>query len=180
VSAVPTGTTTTPGAASLVLRTTGADDTRALGAALAGALVAGDVVLLAGGLGAGKTTLVQGVARGLGVADAVTSPTFTLLRAHPCGAPGPVRVLLHADLYRLDQLSEVADLGIAELVEDAAVAVVEWGDVAGPTLGPVALTVQLDEGDDEDERRVTVTVTGAAGAPERVAALAPLLSRWSA
>jgi len=176
VSAVPVGTTAVP-PASLSLRSTGADDTRALGAALAGGLVVGDVVLLAGGLGAGKTTLVQGVARGLGVAEVVTSPTFTLLRAYPCGAPGPVRVLLHADLYRLDQLSEVADLGIAELVEDAAVAVVEWGDVAGPALGHAALTVQLAEGEDEDERRVTVT--GAAGEPERVAALAPLLARWS-
>ncbi|HUI04871.1 MAG TPA: tRNA (adenosine(37)-N6)-threonylcarbamoyltransferase complex ATPase subunit type 1 TsaE [Acidimicrobiales bacterium] len=177
MSAVPVGTTAVP-PASLALRTTGAEDTRALGAALAGGLVVGDVVLLVGGLGSGKTTLAQGVARGLGVAEVVTSPTFTLLRAYPCGAPGPVHVLLHADLYRLDQLGEVADLGIAELVEDAAVAVVEWGDVAGPTLGQAALTVELAEGEGEDVRRVTVR--GAPGAPGRVGALAPFVARWSA
>ena len=162
----------------LALRTTGPADSRALGEALARALTVGDVVLLAGDLGAGKTTVVQGVAHGLGVTESVTSPTFTLLRPYPCHGPGPVRTLLHADLYRLEQLAEVVDLGIAELVEDEAVAVVEWGDVAGPALGRPALTLTLADGDDEDERRVTVS--GADADPGRVAALASLLARWSA
>jgi len=160
----------------LALRTTGAADTRALGQALAPALAVGDVVLLAGGLGAGKTTLVQGVAHGLGVTDAVTSPTFTLLRPYACHHAGPVRTLLHADLYRLDQLSEVFDLGIAELVEDGAVAVVEWGDVAGPALARPALTLTLADGGHEDERLVTLC---AQGEPGRLAAMAARLAPWS-
>ncbi len=73
--------------------------------------------------------------------DPVTSPTFTLVRAYPCAA-GAVRTLLHADLYRLDRLSDVVDLGIAEMVEDDSVAVVEWGDVAASVFGPDVLTVR--------------------------------------
>ena len=170
-----------PGAAPgpLRFRTGSAGETQALGAALAGALHPGDVVLLAGDLGTGKTTLTQGVARGLGVDGQVTSPTFTLVRSHPCRPGGPVRTLLHADLYRLDRLAEIADLAIGELVEDGAVAVVEWGDVAEPVLGDDALTVLLSAGpDDEDERSVTIGVPGswAGRRPE----LATALARWAA
>jgi len=128
--------------APLVARTTGPDDTRALGAALAGVLRPGDVVLLVGDLGAGKTVLAQGIAAGLGVTDSVTSPTFTLVRPLRC-APGPVRTMLHADLYRLERRREVVDLALGELVEDQAVAVVEWGEAAAPLLGADALTVRL-------------------------------------
>jgi tRNA threonylcarbamoyladenosine biosynthesis protein TsaE len=124
--------------------TASAAGTRALGAALASCVGPGDVVLLVGDLGAGKTTLAQGFAAGLGVAGPVTSPTFTLVREYPLpgGPAGPVR-LLHADVYRLESLEEVADLGLAELVEEQAVLLVEWGDVAGPALGPSRLTVVL-------------------------------------
>ena len=136
------------GTAPVRLRTESARDTRALGAALARGLRPGDVVLLAGDLGAGKTTLAQGIGAGLGVADHVTSPTFTLVRSYPCDGPGqrPVRTFLHADLYRLEHLGEVVDLAIGELVEDDAVAVVEWGDVAEPVLGRDAISVRLGRG----------------------------------
>ena len=163
----------------LRLRTGGPDATRALGAALAGVLRPGDVVLLAGDLGTGKTTLTQGVAAGLGVEEVVTSPTFTLLRSHRCGpgAPAGVRELLHADLYRLDQLAEVADLGLGELVEEGAVAVVEWGDVAAPLLGPGALVVVLaDTGDDGR----SLELAADAAWSERSEALAHALEPWAA
>ncbi len=171
------------------LRTGSADDTRALGAALAQGLRPGDVVLLAGDLGAGKTTLAQGIGAGLGVADHVTSPTFTLVRSYPCPTPdepvpGPgrrdspgVRTFLHADLYRLENLAEVADLAIAEMVEDDAVAVVEWGDVADPVLGVDAISVRLAEGTGEDERLVTISVPASSG-PRRDE-LGLLLSGWA-
>ncbi len=170
------------------LRTQSADDTRALGAVLAQSLRPGDVVLLAGDLGAGKTTLAQGIGTGLGVPDHVTSPTFTLVRSYPCPTPEPVdgqppstpvRTFLHADLYRLEHLGEVVDLAIAELVEDDAVAVVEWGDVAEPVLGADAITVRLDEGHRDGERRVTISVTGPSREPRRDE-LSRRLSAWAA
>jgi tRNA threonylcarbamoyladenosine biosynthesis protein TsaE len=172
------------------LRTRSAAHTRALGAALAASVVPGDVVLLAGDLGAGKTTLVQGFAAGLGITEPVTSPTFTLVRAYRCpSAASPsaappslappslapqsarsprraVRTLLHADVYRLDRLGEVVDLDLGELVEDDAVCVVEWGDVAAPALGDTALIVTLAPGDDDDER-VVVLEPGPSWGPGR-------------
>ncbi len=159
------------------LRTGSADDTRDLGAALARGLHPGDVVLLEGDLGAGKTTLAQGIGVGLGVADHVTSPTFTLVRSYPCATSPTVRTFLHADLYRLEHLGEVVDLALAQLVEDDAVAVVEWGDVAEPVLGGDGISVRLAEGGDEDERCVTITVTGSAEI--RRDELSRLLSKWA-
>jgi tRNA threonylcarbamoyladenosine biosynthesis protein TsaE len=172
------------------LRTASEHDTRALGAALARGLRPGDVVLLTGELGAGKTTLAQGIGMGLGVTDQVTSPTFTLVRTYPCPPPtdpGPgtgsddapaVRAFLHADLYRLEHTGEVVDLAIGELVEDGAVAVVEWGEVAAPVLGDDAMSVRLAPGPDDDGRSVTVTVTERWAA--RYPGLARLLSEWGA
>ena len=145
--------------ASTRLRTGSADDTRELGGALASHLRPGDLVLLVGDLGAGKTTLVQGIAAGLGVTEHVTSPTFTLVRSYRCSSTRPgvaVRTLVHADVYRLDRLSEVVDLDIGEIVEDDAACVVEWGDVAAPALGEAALTVTLASGDTDDERWVVL------------------------
>jgi len=139
---------------SLCVRTPSADATRELAARLAGVARRGDVIVLQGPLGAGKTTFAQGFARGLGVQGPVTSPTFTLVRQYPCA----LGQLVHVDVYRLDRLAEVADLGLADLVEDG-VALVEWGDVARPALGPVTWTVSIarTEGDDDDR---VVTLSG--------------------
>ena len=104
-----------------------APGTRALAAALAPVCRPGDVLLLSGDLGAGKTTFAQGFAPALGVDEPVTSPTFTLVRLRGRAGPTGVRTLLHADVYRLDHLGEIADLGLGQLVEDGAVALVEWG-----------------------------------------------------
>jgi tRNA threonylcarbamoyladenosine biosynthesis protein TsaE len=124
-------------------RTDSPQNTRDLAAALAHVCWAGDILLLVGGLGAGKTTFAQGFARGLGVEGPVTSPTFTLVRQYPCHGPRGISQFLHADVYRLDTLSEVVDLSLSELVEEASVALVEWGDMAAPVLGDSALTVSL-------------------------------------
>jgi tRNA threonylcarbamoyladenosine biosynthesis protein TsaE len=159
------------------LRTRSAEDTRALGAALARGVRPGDMVLLAGDLGAGKTTLAQGMAVGLGVDDHVTSPTFTLVRSYPCRA-STVSTFVHADLYRLEHLGEVVDLAIGELVEDDAVAVVEWGDVAEPVLGADAMSVRIGTGPGEDERCLTITATGLWST--RWSGLAETLGGWAA
>ena len=162
----------------LALGTSSAESTRDLAAALAGVCVVGDVLLLSGDLGAGKTTFAQGFGRALGIDEPVTSPTFTLVRQYEMtpGATG-VRTLLHADVYRLDSLGEIADLGLGQLVEDGGVALVEWGDAAEPVLGSGALTLKLEVDPDDDGRRhVTVTGTGDSWADRwdaMVAALAP-------
>src|ERR1700693_1102694 len=106
-----------------------ADAMRDLGRDLAGLLRAGDLVILAGPLGAGKTTLVQGIGAGLNVRGPVTSPTFVIARVHPVlagsGRSGPS--LVHADAYRLGSVSELDDLDL-DLDVDRAVTVVEWGE----------------------------------------------------
>jgi tRNA threonylcarbamoyladenosine biosynthesis protein TsaE len=151
----------------LALASGSAEDTRAIAAALAPLCVPGDIVLLVGDLGAGKTTFAQGFGAALGVAEPVTSPTFTLVRQYPVAqlregdggggaARPPIRTLLHADLYRLDHLHEIVDLGLGELVEDGAVALVEWGDMAGPVLDAGSLAVDLAPGADDGDRRITV------------------------
>ncbi|TMC09687.1 MAG: tRNA (adenosine(37)-N6)-threonylcarbamoyltransferase complex ATPase subunit type 1 TsaE [Chloroflexi bacterium] len=102
--------------------TRSAAETEALGEELAARLAPGDLLLLAGGLGTGKTTFVRGLARGLGATATVQSPTFTLVRVYP----GRVQ-LAHVDLYRLEKSAELTDLGLEELLEQGVVAV-EWGD----------------------------------------------------
>ena len=97
----------------------------ALGQRLAGLLRAGDVVVLTGMLGAGKTTLTQGIGAGLGVHRPITSPTFVIARVHPSGIGGPA--LVHVDAYRLGSIAEVDDLDLDTTLE-SAVTVVEWGE----------------------------------------------------
>ena len=104
--------------------TAGEDETEAAAEQFAASLAAGDVVLLSGDLGAGKTAFVRGMARGLGVVPAeVTSPTFTLIQEYA----GPRGVLHHVDLYRLAP-AEVDDLGLDELVSSGAIVAIEWPD----------------------------------------------------
>lgn len=96
-----------------------------LGRRLAALLRAGDVVVLSGVLGAGKTTLTQGIGAGLGVRRPITSPTFVIARVHPSGVDGPA--LVHVDAYRLGSIAEVDDLDLDTTLE-SAVTVVEWGE----------------------------------------------------
>ena len=126
--------------------------TSAAGEEIASALVPGDVLLLDGELGAGKTAFVRGLARGLGLqADEVTSPTFTLIQEYR--APGSALVLYHADLYRLTP-REVDDLGLGELSEDGILAV-EWPDRwNGPPASVYHIRIEHRGG---DQRSITVT-----------------------
>jgi tRNA threonylcarbamoyladenosine biosynthesis protein TsaE len=156
--------------------------TRELAGRLARLCRAGDVVLLVGDLGAGKTVFAQGFAAGLGVAGPVTSPTFALVRQYRCGAGSPVGTLIHADVYRTGSLDEISDLALAELVEEDAVAVIEWGDLAAPALGESALEVAIAAPDPvgAPERRVLAMVgRGRWGdrSPEVAAVLEPVAGR---
>lgn len=105
-------------------RTTAPDQTRALGAALAPALEPGDIVLLSGDLGAGKTRFVQGVASGLGIDAAVVSPTFNIVLSYEGGR----LPLYHFDLYRLEDASELDDIDFYGIVEGDGASFIEWGD----------------------------------------------------
>ncbi len=152
--------------------TSSVEGTRAFGTALADLARPGDVVVLAGDLGTGKTALAQGFAAGLGVRDPVTSPTFTLARSYE----GRLR-LHHLDVYRLDHLQEAEDLGLAELVDDGGVTLVEWGDVIVPVLPTHHLEVRLAYGQRPDDRTLRLRATGQRWS-SRVGALRRLLGTW--
>lgn len=156
----------------VVTATKSADDTRELAGQVAALAKPGDVVLLAGELGAGKTAFAQGFGRALGVDEPIVSPTFTLVRTYP----GRLS-LVHVDVYRLDHLQEVLDLGLPELLDEGGVALIEWGDMAAPTLPTDFLSVAIDYGEGDDERQLTFRVLGPSWAP-RQAALRAALARW--
>jgi tRNA threonylcarbamoyladenosine biosynthesis protein TsaE len=137
-------------------RCASAEDTIAAGEAFAGVLKSGDIVLLSGTLGAGKTTFVKGVAKGLGVSERVTSPTFTMVREHGCSNDLGISTLHHSDVYRVETLDEVLDLALGELVEDSAVALVEWGELAASVFGRDVMTIEFSVLDDE-VRRLSVS-----------------------
>jgi tRNA threonylcarbamoyladenosine biosynthesis protein TsaE len=137
--------------------TVSAAETRDLAAEIASLVEASDIILLAGDLGSGKTVWVQGFARGLGVVDQVTSPTFTLIRPYA----GKGLQLLHVDVYRLESLREVVDLGLIEQLDARAVACIEWGDLAEPALPADFLEVRLTHGDADDQRSIELRPVGA-------------------
>lgn len=137
--------------------------TRALAARLAGCLRPGDVILLQGDLGAGKTTFTQGLAAALGVDVAVTSPTFTLMNIYNTTAGFD---LIHVDVYRLERLFEVVDLALPEMLEDGSVVVIEWGERARAALPGSYLGVRIDRGDGPDEQARTLTLRPAGGSWE--------------
>jgi tRNA threonylcarbamoyladenosine biosynthesis protein TsaE len=139
------------------------DDTRRLGRELAGLLRAGDLVVLVGPLGAGKTALTQGIGDGLGVRDPVTSPTFVIARVHTDG-----RVpLVHVDAYRLGSVADVDDLDLDASAEES-VTVVEWGQGLVEQLADEHLEVRLDRRD--DDVRVVCLVPHGRGWEERLGA----------
>lgn len=143
----------------LHLATDDAEETRSLGRALAALLESGDVVSLTGDLGAGKTTLVQGVAAGLDVRQPVLSPTFTLVREYE----GRHRVF-HVDVYRLDRIQDVLDLGFQDMVGEGGVILIEWGDAIETLLPEDRLQVELTLAPDGQGRLVDLSGSGSSWA----------------
>ncbi|MCJ7439167.1 MAG: tRNA (adenosine(37)-N6)-threonylcarbamoyltransferase complex ATPase subunit type 1 TsaE [Acidimicrobiia bacterium] len=137
-----------------------AAETRTVGRTVGAVLEAGDVVLLAGELGAGKTQLAKGIADGLGVTEPVVSPTFTIAREYE----GRVR-MVHVDVYRLDRAQEVLDLGLDDAGDDV-VTVVEWGDVAGAYLPAERLEIRLEIRRENLPENRPENLDGVAGAPD--------------
>ena len=125
-------------------------ETRAIAAEIGATLRRGDVVVLNGELGAGKTTFVKGLAEGLGVVDAVTSPTFTIVQHYEGRVP-----VTHVDVYRLDRLQELHDLGFEEMLDDG-VTIIEWGDAIAPLLPRDRLEIRLTMGDDLETRTIEI------------------------
>jgi tRNA threonylcarbamoyladenosine biosynthesis protein TsaE len=134
------------------LHTASPSDTREVAAAIARLARSGDIVLLTGDMGVGKTVFAQGFGAALGVAEPMTSPTFTLVNSYQCGS----LTLHHADLYRLERTGEVADLALAELAEFSGVLLVEWGEAAAATVRD-HLEVHLDVDDADADALDEVT-----------------------
>ncbi len=154
----------------LALTSTSPDDTQAIAAALAPLLRPGDVVALSGELGAGKTCFVQGAARGLGIDERVTSPTFVLVKLYEGRLP-----LVHCDVYRLETLSDVQQLGDEVLAPDA-VTCIEWGDAVTPLLPDDRLEIELAH-TANGARTLTVTARGSGWRP-RADALTAAFAPW--
>ncbi|MDQ6658264.1 MAG: tRNA (adenosine(37)-N6)-threonylcarbamoyltransferase complex ATPase subunit type 1 TsaE [Actinomycetota bacterium] len=133
-------------------------DTLAFGAAVGRRLLAGDLVLLSGDLGAGKTALTKGIAVGMGISDTITSPTFVLARVHNGHFGGHPTTLVHVDAYRLGGAPELDDLDLDTDLARAAV-VIEWGDGIADALAPDPLHINLIRHRD-DSRTATLTAAG--------------------
>ncbi|MCD4813248.1 tRNA (adenosine(37)-N6)-threonylcarbamoyltransferase complex ATPase subunit type 1 TsaE [bacterium] len=127
-------------------------ETELIGAELARQLRSGDVVALYGELGAGKTCLIRGLAHQLGVAEAVTSPTFTLINEYQASLP-----LYHFDLYRLEHPGELEDIGYEDYFYSEGICVVEWPERAGTLLPQAHWKVQLTIAS-EDKRRISIQI----------------------
>jgi tRNA threonylcarbamoyladenosine biosynthesis protein TsaE len=138
------------------LRTETADETREVGRTLAALLHPRDTIILTGDLGAGKTTLVQGIGQGLGVGEHISSPTFTLIREYA----GRLEVA-HVDVYRLDRVQDVVDLGLDEVGGPDRVLVVEWGDAVEDLLPGDRLRIELTAPPPGSEaRRISIEPKG--------------------
>jgi tRNA threonylcarbamoyladenosine biosynthesis protein TsaE len=154
-------------------RTTSAADTQALAAALAELARPGDLLLLAGDLGAGKTAFTQGFGAALGVEERITSPTFTLANTYV----GRLE-LNHLDVYRLEALAEVLDLGVPEMLDDGGVAVIEWGDTVAPALPADYLEIRFSFTEGGDDERILDLVPVGGRWQARTRALAAALAPW--
>jgi tRNA threonylcarbamoyladenosine biosynthesis protein TsaE len=143
-------------------------DTHAVAAVVAELARSGDIIVLSGEMGAGKTAFAQGFGRALGVTDPITSPTFTLVHSYPVDSgPRAGKVTLHhADLYRLERTAEVSDLALRELAEFAGVVLVEWGDVVDLFGDHLVIHLEPEPDDDSDvlaldgARRIEVGAVG--------------------
>lgn len=163
---------------SSALRVRGPDQMRALGRALASHLRAGDVVMLCGPLGAGKTTLAQGIGAGLGVRGRVSSPTFVIARAHPSAVGGPA--MIHVDAYRIEGLDDLETLDLDSTLDDS-VTVVEWGEGKTESLSAERLEIRIEVPESGEARRsgAAVDLSGI-DRGVRLVQVRPHGSRWGA
>lgn len=138
------------------LATRSPEGTRVFALRLGALLQPGDVVVLAGEMGAGKTALTKGLAVALGIDEPVASPTFTIVREYT-----DARIpLVHVDVYRLDHLQELHDLGLDDVLGEEAVTVVEWGDKVSAALPGDRLDIRIEFGDGDDDRTFTIDCSG--------------------
>lgn len=128
------------------------EETMRLGEHLANRLQPGDVVALYGDLGSGKTRLVKGISRGLGVSEAVTSPTFVVVNEHPGGR----MPLFHFDFYRIRTIAELDEIGFDEYLDRSGICVVEWADLVRQRLPEHRYDIQCALGADDNERTFTI------------------------
>jgi tRNA threonylcarbamoyladenosine biosynthesis protein TsaE len=166
----------------IFVRTTSALATRTMASALAELARPGDLLLLAGDLGAGKTAFTQGFGAALGVDEPITSPTFTLVNTYR----GRLE-LNHLDVYRLDALNEVLDLGVPEMMDDGGVTIIEWGDAVAPALPADYLEIRFTYGElgpdpasdpgDEDVRLLELVPVGPRWSA-RTRAIATAVAEW--
>lgn len=136
--------------------TTDASQTQAMAAAIARICADGDLLVLVGDLGAGKTAFAQGFGRELGVTAPITSPTFTLANEYE----GEHVLIHHLDVYRIEQFDEVRDLALPELLDGGAITLIEWGDSILPALPKDFLEVRLTFGEGDDDRIIELTTIG--------------------
>ena len=136
-------------------KTFSVEETRSLASLLSKVFQAGDVVVLSGDLGAGKTAFTQGLGLGLGVEHPVTSPTFTLANKYE----GEL-ILNHLDVYRLEHFQEVEELGLSELIDSNSLTVIEWGNVISSVLTEGYLEISLSLGESLDERTIEFRLIG--------------------
>ena len=155
-------------------RTTSPDQTAALAATLAERATSGDLILLCGDLGAGKTAFAKGFGAALGIDEPIVSPTFTLVREYR----GRMK-LYHLDVYRLTDVTEAADLGLGEILDDDAVTLIEWGEQILSALPADYLEIRLELGDDADDERLFLLSTVGRRWAARADGLAQALARWS-
>ena len=153
--------------------TSSVDETQAVAAVIARLARAGDLLVLVGDLGAGKTHFTQGFARALGITEPVTSPTFTLANRYV----GEL-VVNHLDAYRIEDLTEAEDLALPELLEDG-VTLIEWGDNILPALPADLLEVRITHGAGDDDRTIELRGVGPSWQP-RLEPLATALEVWKA
>lgn len=161
----------------ILAATSSPQDTQALAAALSAELQVGDLIVLAGDLGAGKTCFAQGVGAGLGITERMTSPTFTLINRYDQG-----RIELnHLDVYRLDDIAETLDLDLPELLE-VGLTVIEWGEEITEVLPVDHLTIRLRYPDDlesADDARIISIEAGGPSWEARLPSLAVATQGWA-
>ena len=127
-------------------------ETEALGESLAGQLEPGTVIAFTGDLGAGKTAFVRGLARGLGVRERVTSPTFTIVNEYEGGR----LPLFHFDMYRLGSADELFDIGWEDYLARGGICAVEWSENVSDALGNDCLRVDIRRGENDDQQIITI------------------------